>query len=117
MLEQTTTASDSKSVLTIVEIASLLRCSKAHVCNLMAGKVRGAPKLTHVCLGRRKLSTLHGSAIAWSRGRVSDTLGFMSGLFVAFAGKRKRSASKTFRAGMPHRPQREEPEILVCTME
>ncbi len=58
MLEQTTTAPDSKSVLTIVEIAGLLRCSKAHVCNLMAGKVRGSPKLTHVCLGRRKLSTL-----------------------------------------------------------
>ena len=60
MLEQTTTVPDSKSVLTIVEIARLLRCSKAHVCNLMAGKVRGAPKLTHVCLERRRLST-----VAW----------------------------------------------------
>jgi hypothetical protein len=60
MLEQTITVPDSRSVLTIVEIARLLRCSKAHVCNLMAGKVRGAPKLTHVCLGRRRLST-----VAW----------------------------------------------------
>jgi hypothetical protein len=57
MPEQTRTAPNPKSVLTIVEIAQLLRCSKAHVCNLMAGKVRGVPKLTHVCLGRRKLST------------------------------------------------------------
>jgi hypothetical protein len=57
MLHQTMTTSESKSVLTINEVASLLRCSKAHVCNLMAGKVPGAPKLTHVCLGRRKLTT------------------------------------------------------------
>ena len=57
MIEQKTVAHNPKSVLPIVEIARLLRCSKAHVCNLMAGKVRGVPKLTHVCLGRRKLST------------------------------------------------------------
>jgi hypothetical protein len=58
MIQQTTTAPNAAKVLTIVEIARLLRCSKAHVCNLMAGKVRGAPKLTNVCLGRRRLSTV-----------------------------------------------------------
>jgi hypothetical protein len=44
-----------KDVLTVPEIAAELRCSKAHVCNLMSGRVRNVPRLTHVSLGRRKL--------------------------------------------------------------
>lgn len=44
-----------KDVLTVPELAAELRCSKAHVSNLMNGKVRGLPKLTHVSLGRRKV--------------------------------------------------------------
>lgn len=44
-----------KDVLTVPEIAAELRCSKAHVSNLMNGRVRGVPKLTHLALGRRKV--------------------------------------------------------------
>jgi hypothetical protein len=42
-------------ILTIQDVAELLRCSKTHVCNVMAGRVPGVPKLTHVALGRRKI--------------------------------------------------------------
>lgn len=42
-------------ILTIKDVATILRCSKAHVTNVLYGKVRGVPRLTHVNLGRRKL--------------------------------------------------------------
>ncbi len=41
--------------LTIREVAQRLRCSKAHVSNLINGKVEGVPTLTHIAMGRRKL--------------------------------------------------------------
>jgi excisionase family DNA binding protein len=43
------------AVLTVPEVASLLRCSKAHVHNLINGKVGGAGPLPCVRLGRRRL--------------------------------------------------------------
>ena len=46
---------DSEDILTINEIARVLRCSKAHVANVMQGKVRGLPRLMHLPLGRRKV--------------------------------------------------------------
>jgi excisionase family DNA binding protein len=46
---------NTASILTIREIAKILRCSKAHVTNVLAGKVQGVAKLTHMNLGRRKL--------------------------------------------------------------
>jgi hypothetical protein len=42
-------------ILTVNEVAEALRCSKAHICNVLNGKVPGVPKLTHVTVGRRKL--------------------------------------------------------------
>jgi excisionase family DNA binding protein len=42
-------------VLTVVEVACFLRCSKAHVHNLINGKVSGVPPLPSVFLGRRRL--------------------------------------------------------------
>ncbi len=45
----------SSEVLTIKEVAGILRCSKAHVANLINGKVRGVPPLPCICVGRRKL--------------------------------------------------------------
>jgi excisionase family DNA binding protein len=42
-------------VLTTVEAARVLRCSKAHFCNLLNGKVPGLPALPHLRLGRRRL--------------------------------------------------------------
>jgi len=41
--------------LTINDVAAILRCSKSHVSHLLAGKVRGIPRLTHIAMGRRKL--------------------------------------------------------------
>jgi len=48
-------ARNDTQVLTIKEAAEVLRCSKAHVQNLLAGKVKGAPPLAFIPLGRRKL--------------------------------------------------------------
>jgi excisionase family DNA binding protein len=42
-------------ILTLNEVASILRCSKTHVSNVINGKVAGVPKLTHFAMGRRKL--------------------------------------------------------------
>jgi len=45
----------SPEVLTVAEVAQRLRCSKAHVCNAIAGKVRGVSRLPAVKMGHRKL--------------------------------------------------------------
>ncbi len=45
----------TSNILTIAEVAAVLRCSKAHVQNALRGKVRGVPKLAHLQLGRRKV--------------------------------------------------------------
>jgi hypothetical protein len=42
-------------VLTLAEAAHLLRCSKAHLSNVLSGRVSSLPPLPHVSLGRRKL--------------------------------------------------------------
>lgn len=55
MEEGTLERANSNDVLTIREVAQRLRCSKAHVSNLMNGKVEGVPTLTHISMGRRKL--------------------------------------------------------------
>jgi excisionase family DNA binding protein len=51
-------------VLTVSEVASELRCSKAHVHNLINGKVSGARPLPSLRLGRRRL-VLRTSFKAW----------------------------------------------------
>ncbi len=43
------------TLLTIPEAAALLRCSRPHIQNILAGKVKGVPPLPFVALGRRKL--------------------------------------------------------------
>ncbi len=48
-------ATPQRDVLTLREVASILRCSKTHVSNAVNGKVPGLPRLTHVALGRRIL--------------------------------------------------------------
>jgi len=42
-------------VLTTREGAQVLRCSKAHFCNLLKGRVVGVPRLPCLRLGRRQL--------------------------------------------------------------
>jgi hypothetical protein len=46
---------DISNVLTVKEIADILRCSKAHVANVLNGKVPRLPMLTHLNVGRRRL--------------------------------------------------------------
>jgi hypothetical protein len=44
---------DFSNVLTVKEVAGILRCSKAHVAKGLNGKVPGLPSLTHLNVGRR----------------------------------------------------------------
>jgi len=38
-------------ILTINDVAAILRCSKTHVSHVLAGRVAGIPKLTHIAMG------------------------------------------------------------------
>jgi excisionase family DNA binding protein len=61
-------------ILTIPEVAAELRCSKAHVYNVVNGKVRGVSSLPSITMGRRKLvrrSTLD----RWKRTNERDQFG------------------------------------------
>jgi hypothetical protein len=42
-------------ILTINDVAAILRCSKTHVSHVLAGKIPDIPRLTHIAMGRRKL--------------------------------------------------------------
>ena len=42
-----------KRLLTLKEVAKELRCSKAHVSNVVNDRVRGVARLTHIAVGRR----------------------------------------------------------------
>jgi excisionase family DNA binding protein len=54
------------NVLTVAEVAAELRCSKAHIHHLIAGKVRGVRPLPSLWLGRRRL-ILRASFDEWVR--------------------------------------------------
>jgi hypothetical protein len=51
-------------LLTLPEVAALLHCSKAHVSNVIAGRVPGCPPIPALCLGRRKL-VRRETLVAW----------------------------------------------------
>ncbi len=64
-------------MLTIPEVAQMLRCSRAHVCNLANGKVRNTPRLPAVRMGRRILirrTTLELWKRASERGTEIDAI-------------------------------------------
>lgn len=46
---------NTTNILTIKDVAQILRCSKTHAQNVIEGKVNGLPRLTHLSLGRRKV--------------------------------------------------------------
>lgn len=46
---------DDFSLLSLAAVAELLHCSKAHVSNVIAGRVHDCPPIPAVRLGRRKL--------------------------------------------------------------
>ena len=43
------------NILTIKEVAAILRCSRTHVSNMIKGKVPGAEPLEYLAMGRRIL--------------------------------------------------------------
>jgi excisionase family DNA binding protein len=45
-------------ILTITEVAKKLRCSKAHVCNAINGRIKGVSPLPAIRFGRRRLIRL-----------------------------------------------------------
>jgi hypothetical protein len=51
-------------ILTVIEVAAELRCSKAHVHHLITGKVPGVRPLPSLWLGRRRL-VLRASFEEW----------------------------------------------------
>jgi hypothetical protein len=57
-------------MLTLGEVAKVLRCSKAQTCNLTNGKVRGVPPLPTVRFGRRKV-VRQQTLVAWMEARES----------------------------------------------
>jgi hypothetical protein len=57
---------EAMGVLTVAEIAYELRCSRAHVHHLIAGKVPGLRPLPSLWLGRRRL-ILRASFEEWLR--------------------------------------------------
>ena len=64
-------------MLTIPEVAQELRCSKAHVCNVINGKVKNAPRLPAIHMGRRLLirrETLELWKTASERGTEIDAM-------------------------------------------
>ena len=46
---------DLKEILTVNEVAGVLRCSKNQVQLALEGKLPGLPRMTHLLLGRRKV--------------------------------------------------------------
>ena len=54
-------------ILSAIEVAKELRCSKAHVYNVILGRVEGVSPLPAITMGRRRL--IRRSALeAWKRG-------------------------------------------------
>jgi hypothetical protein len=46
---------DLKEILTVTEVAGVLRCSKNQVQLALEGKLPGLPRMTHLVLGQRKV--------------------------------------------------------------
>ncbi len=53
-------------ILTVMEVAAELRCSKAHVYKVILGRVGNIEPLPAICMGRRKL-VRRGALEEWKR--------------------------------------------------
>ena len=81
-------ALDDFDLLTLAQVAALLRCSKAHVGKAVAGRVRGCPPIPAVSLGRRKL-VRRETLLAWiARNERAASGGTITASPVRGAGKR-----------------------------
>jgi hypothetical protein len=86
MTELTDRLSDF-DLLTLAEVATVLRCSKAHVCNAVAGRVPGCSPIPAVPLGRRKL-VRRVALVAWIERNEQGASDAKIGSPVRGAGKR-----------------------------
>jgi hypothetical protein len=57
-------------LLTLAEVAKILRCSKAQTSNLTNGKIPGVPPLPTVKYGKRKV-VRRQTLVAWMQARES----------------------------------------------
>lgn len=62
------------TVLTLAEVATVLKCSKAHVSNIIRGKVPHLPPLPTVRIGRRVLIRC-ASLMEWMRAVEERAIG------------------------------------------
>jgi len=62
-------------LLTLDDVAAILHCSKAHIANVVAGRVPGCPAIPAVRLGRRRL-VRRASLEAWiaANDRIADKI-------------------------------------------
>jgi hypothetical protein len=67
---------NSADMMTIREVAQVLRCSKTQLQNALDGKVRGVPRLMHLAMARRKVSRRDWLGNGWKR--VPTSLGKMT---------------------------------------
>ena len=89
---------NTSNILTVKEVADILRCSKSHVHNAIHGKVQGLPKLTHLTWGAGNWS----AAIGWSSGwkpTKPDSMAACSVLPPLTQEKQKRMRRKRFQRG------------------
>jgi hypothetical protein len=62
-------------ILTLSEAATELRCSKAHLSNILCGKVSGLPTLPVMRVGRRVLIR-YGALVKWMLSlETNETMG------------------------------------------
>lgn len=66
LMQETTVQARADEILSAIDVARELRCSKAHVYNAIAGKVSGVSKLPAITMGRRKL-VRRSSLEQWKR--------------------------------------------------
>jgi excisionase family DNA binding protein len=58
-------------ILTMTDVAEVLRCSKAHVCKIINGQVRGTPPIPAIAVGRRRI-VRREALLRWMTEREQD---------------------------------------------
>ncbi len=83
---------ETTEVLTVAEVALRLRCSKAHVCNAINGKVRGVTALPAIKMGRRKLIRISALCDWMERNEPGNAMMSPCGMEAVDASKGKHDA-------------------------
>jgi Helix-turn-helix domain len=64
-------AEQMPDVLTLTDVARILRCSKAHVCKIINRQVRGTPPIPAIAVGRRRI-VRREALVRWMTEREQD---------------------------------------------